>query len=47
MSNAPASPQAGGGRASMKKELPERFKSYRHVWVFVELERGHVHSVSW
>lgn len=47
MSNAPASPQAGGGRASMKKELPERFKAYRHVWVFVELERGHVHSVSW
>ena len=27
MSNAPASPQAGGGRASMKKELPERFKA--------------------
>jgi len=47
MSNAPASPQAGGGRASMKKELPERFKAYRHVWVFVELERGHAHSVSW
>ena len=47
MSNAPASPPAGGGRASMKKELPEHFKAYRHVWVFVELERGHVHSVSW
>jgi electron transfer flavoprotein alpha subunit len=31
----------------MKKELPERFKSYKHVWVFVELERGVVHPVSW
>ena len=47
MSNAPASPPAGGSRSSMKKELPEHFKAYRHVWVFVELERGHVHSVSW
>ena len=28
MSNAPASPQAGGGRASMKKELPERFNPH-------------------
>ena len=46
MSNAPASPPAGGSRSSMKKELPEHFKAYRHVWVFVELERGHVHSVS-
>ena len=41
-------PQPGaGGRAGMKKELPERFKSYKHVWVFVELERGVVHPVSW
>ena len=31
----------------MKKELPERFKAYKHVWVFVELERGAVHPVSW
>ncbi|MFT4095548.1 MAG: electron transfer flavoprotein subunit alpha/FixB family protein [Rhodoblastus sp.] len=38
---------AAGGRASMKKELPEHFKAYRNVWVFIELERGHVHSVSW
>jgi electron transfer flavoprotein alpha subunit len=38
---------AAGGRAGMKKELPERFKSYKHVWVFIELERGHVHPVSW
>ncbi|MFZ1110649.1 MAG: electron transfer flavoprotein subunit alpha/FixB family protein [Rhodomicrobium sp.] len=46
MTTKPA-PQAGGSRAGMKKELPERFKSYKHVWVFVELERGHVHPVSW
>jgi electron transfer flavoprotein alpha subunit len=31
----------------MKKELPEHFKSYKHVWVYVELERGQVHPVSW
>ena len=43
----PNTPAAGGGRASMKKELPEHFKAYKHVWVFVELERGHVHPVSW
>ncbi|WP_018240552.1 electron transfer flavoprotein subunit alpha/FixB family protein [Ensifer sp. BR816] len=30
----------------MKKELPEQFKDYRHVWVFIELERGQVHPVS-
>ena len=38
---------AAAGRAAAKKELPERFKSYKHVWVFVELERGQVHPVSW
>jgi electron transfer flavoprotein alpha subunit len=37
----------GGSRAGMKKELPERFRSYKHVWVLVELERGVVHPVSW
>lgn len=42
----PATPQAGG-RAGMKKELPEHFKGYKHVWVFIELERGEVHPVSW
>lgn len=36
-----------GGRAGMKKELSEKFKAYKHVWVFVELERGEVHPVSW
>ena len=35
------------GRAGMSKELPEHFKAYKHVWVFVELERGRVHPVSW
>jgi electron transfer flavoprotein alpha subunit len=30
----------------MKKELPEHFKAYKHVWVMVELERGQVHPVS-
>ncbi|MBE1237107.1 electron transfer flavoprotein subunit alpha/FixB family protein [Phaeovibrio sulfidiphilus] len=40
---APAAPT----RASAKKELPEHFKDYKHVWVFIELERDEVHSVSW
>ena len=31
----------------MKKELPEHFRDYKHVWVFVEQERGEVHPVSW
>lgn len=43
----PAAPAAGGSRASAKKELPEHLKSYKHVWVLVELERGVVHPVSW
>jgi len=40
--NKPASSRAG-----MKKQLPEKFINYKHVWVFVELERGEVHPVSW
>lgn len=47
MSKSPAKPAAGGGRAGMQKELPEHFKSYKHVWVFVEMERGEIHPVSW
>ena len=47
MTAKPASGASAGGRAGMKKELPERFKAYKHVWVFVELERGVVHPVSW
>ena len=43
--NTPARPSAG--RAAAKKELPEHFKAYKHVWVFVEQERGQVHPVSW
>jgi electron transfer flavoprotein alpha subunit len=39
-------PQQAAGRASMKKELPEHFKAYRHVWVFAEYEHGQVHPVS-
>ncbi|MHC2332055.1 electron transfer flavoprotein subunit alpha/FixB family protein [Bradyrhizobium sp. USDA 4454] len=38
---------AAAGRAAAKRELPEHFKAYKHVWVFVELERGQVHPVSW
>ena len=29
-------PAAASSRAAMKKELPEHFKAYKHVWVFVE-----------
>ncbi|WEJ08531.1 electron transfer flavoprotein subunit alpha/FixB family protein [Sinorhizobium prairiense] len=39
-------PPPAAGRAGMKKELPEHYKDYRHVWVFIELERGQVHPVS-
>jgi len=46
MSDKPA-PPAAGGRASMKKELPEHFKAYKNVWVLVEIEHGQVHPVSW
>lgn len=40
---APAAPSRG----KMKAELSEHFKAYKDVWVFVELERGQVHPVSW
>lgn len=30
-----------------KRVLPERFKTYAGVWVFIEHEHGHVHPVSW
>ncbi len=45
MSQTPAAPPQGN-RASAKKELPEHFRGYKHVWVFVEQERGEVHPVS-
>jgi len=47
MSDTPAPAAPAPARAAMKKELPERFKAYRNVWVIVELERGQVHPVSW
>ena len=43
----PAKAPAPAGRAATKKELPEHFKAYKHVWVFIEQERGQVHPVSW
>lgn len=30
-----------------KRVLPEHFKSYKGVWVFIEHEHGQVHPVSW
>jgi len=42
----PTSPRPAGGRAAMKKELPEHLKVYKHVWVFIEFEHGHIHQVS-
>ena len=44
----PAKPaQPAATRAAAKKELSEHFKAYKHVFVFVEQERGQVHPVSW
>lgn len=42
----PPAPQPAG-RANTKKELPEHLRAYKHVWVFVEQERGQVHPISW
>ncbi|HEX5786492.1 MAG TPA: electron transfer flavoprotein subunit alpha/FixB family protein [Burkholderiaceae bacterium] len=51
---APAAPAAAtapakrpAGRAGRNTELPEHLKAYKGVWVFIEHDRGHVHSVSW
>ncbi|ABC23066.1 electron transfer flavoprotein subunit alpha/FixB family protein [Rhodospirillum rubrum] len=38
---------AAAGRGAAKKELSEHFKTYKDVWVFIEMERGKVHTVSW
>ncbi|WP_119157021.1 electron transfer flavoprotein subunit alpha/FixB family protein [Caldimonas tepidiphila] len=43
--NAPARKPAGKGGRNL--ELPEHLKAYKGVWVFIEHDRGHVHSVSW
>ncbi|WP_372527375.1 electron transfer flavoprotein subunit alpha/FixB family protein [Piscinibacter sp.] len=40
----PIKKPAGRGR---NLELPEHLKAYKGVWVFIEHDRGHVHSVSW
>jgi electron transfer flavoprotein alpha subunit len=51
MSAAPTPPRpAGKGPAKpagRSRELPEHLKAYKGVWVFIELERGRVHPVSW
>ncbi|MGF6508873.1 hypothetical protein OKW26_004700 [Paraburkholderia sp. 32] len=33
--------------AGRNLNLPEDLKAYQGVWVFLEHDRGHVHSVSW
>src|SRR6266699_2458775 len=43
----PAKTPTPSGRSATKKELPDHFKGYKHVWVFIEQERGQVHPVSW
>jgi electron transfer flavoprotein alpha subunit len=45
--NDKAKAPAPAGRAAAKKELPEHLKAYKHVWVFIEQERGQAHPVSW
>jgi len=47
MSNEQPAAKAAPSRASMKAQLDDRLLAYKGVWVFVELERGQVHSVSW
>ncbi len=39
-------PRPAASRANTRKQLPEKFKSYRHVWVFVEFEHNRIHPVS-
>ncbi|ANB35281.1 electron transfer flavoprotein subunit alpha/FixB family protein [Rhodovulum sulfidophilum] len=45
MAQAPQPP--AGSRAAMQMQLAEKYKDYKHVWVFIEIERGKVHPVSW
>ncbi len=42
-----APPRAAAGAKPAGKGLPEHFKPYKGVWVFVEMERGHCHTVAW
>ncbi|NBC33616.1 MAG: electron transfer flavoprotein subunit alpha [Alphaproteobacteria bacterium] len=44
MSDAKPARRAPKGKTT---ELPEHLKAYKGVWVFIELERGRVHPVSW
>src|SRR5208337_3719253 len=46
MNEAPKPAPRPAGRAASRKELPEHFKAYKHVWVFVEYEHGEIHPVS-
>lgn len=46
MSDAPQ-PAAKRPAGRRNVELSEELKAYKGVWVFIEHERGHVHSVSW
>lgn len=46
MTEAEKKAQAPAGRAGARKELPEHFKAYKHVWVVVESERETIHPVS-
>lgn len=45
--NAPAEKKLTPTKGGRNLELPEHLKAYKGVWVFIEHERGHVHSVSW
>jgi electron transfer flavoprotein alpha subunit len=52
MSEAPNSPAAAAAPAKRPAgrrnvELSDELKAYKGVWVFIEHDRGHVHSVSW
>lgn len=46
MTDAPKAAPATNSRAGTKKELSEHFKTYKHVWVFIECEYGVIHPVS-
>lgn len=43
----PQSPRPAAGKAGAAKPLPPHLAAYKGVWVFLEMERGQVHSVSW
>jgi electron transfer flavoprotein alpha subunit len=47
MTEAPKQAAPQSSRAGTKKELPEHFRAYKHVWVAVECEHGAVHPVSY